>query len=100
MFGGTADLTCAALLRLLLLLLLLSTVQRNKCMHRDFQNIGVNGARTTSMRPQQNGKGIIYGMSRDQEKVQQASLHSSVAFATQCAQPAAAASLYRTTLRW
>lgn len=97
MSGGTADLTCAALLRLLLLLLL-STVQRNKCMHRDFQNIGVNGARTTSMRPQQNGKGIIYGMSRDQEKVQQASLHSS--FASQCAQPAAAASLYRTTLRW
>ena len=25
--------------------------ERNLCNHRDFQNIGVNGARTTSMQP-------------------------------------------------
>ena len=39
---------------------------RNRCNMRDFQNIGVNGARVTSMAPQ-NGSGIINGMSRNQE---------------------------------
>lgn len=36
--------------------------QRNLCNHRDYQNIGVNGARSGSMAP----PGIIYSMARNQ----------------------------------
>lgn len=35
--------------------------QRNRCMHRDFQNVGVNGARTTSSMQ------LVDGAQRDQE---------------------------------
>lgn len=34
---------------------------RNRCAHRDFQNIGVNGCRTTSMKP----PGVITGLQSD-----------------------------------
>jgi len=40
----------------------LQMLQRNRCMFRDFQNIGVNGARTGAMAP----PGIITSMSRNQ----------------------------------
>jgi len=36
---------------------------RNRCAHRDFQNVGVNGARTGSMAPP---KGIVNDLARDQ----------------------------------
>jgi acyloxyacyl hydrolase len=35
--------------------------ERNLCNHRDFQNIGVNGARTTSMQP----PGVINAFQRN-----------------------------------
>lgn len=38
----------------------------NRCAHRDFANIGVNGARTGAMAPN-NGSGIIEGLRRDQD---------------------------------
>jgi acyloxyacyl hydrolase len=37
--------------------------ERNLCMHRDFQNIGVNGARTGSMAPP---NGVVNSFSRNQ----------------------------------
>ncbi len=37
---------------------------RNLCMHRDFQNIGVNGARVGSM-AESNSSGIITALARD-----------------------------------
>eukprot|EP00003_Mantamonas_plastica_P021532 TRINITY_DN349_c0_g1_i8.p1 TRINITY_DN349_c0_g1~~TRINITY_DN349_c0_g1_i8.p1 ORF type:complete len:485 (+),score=158.52 TRINITY_DN349_c0_g1_i8:34-1455(+) len=37
-------------------------VQRNRCNHRDFQNIGVNGCRSGSMSP----PGVINSLARDQ----------------------------------
>lgn len=40
-------------------------VERNKCIHRDYQNLGVNGARTGSMAPADNG--IVTSFSRDQQ---------------------------------
>ena len=37
----------------------------NQCMHRDFQNLGVNGARTDSMAPGSHGEfGIVDGLAR------------------------------------
>ena len=41
--------------------------QRNKCNHRDFQNLGVNGARVGAIAPKEDGSGIVIGMSRDKE---------------------------------
>jgi hypothetical protein len=38
--------------------------QHNKCNHRDYQNIGVNGARTSSMAPN-NGSGVIEALQRN-----------------------------------
>eukprot|EP01094_Clydonella_sp_ATCC50884_P007385 TRINITY_DN1655_c0_g1_i1.p1 TRINITY_DN1655_c0_g1~~TRINITY_DN1655_c0_g1_i1.p1 ORF type:complete len:545 (-),score=164.11 TRINITY_DN1655_c0_g1_i1:102-1736(-) len=39
----------------------LQMLERNRCMFRDYQNIGVNGARTSSMKP----PGIINSLARD-----------------------------------
>eukprot|EP01100_Stratorugosa_tubuloviscum_P002210 TRINITY_DN1504_c0_g3_i1.p1 TRINITY_DN1504_c0_g3~~TRINITY_DN1504_c0_g3_i1.p1 ORF type:complete len:593 (-),score=260.92 TRINITY_DN1504_c0_g3_i1:118-1896(-) len=36
--------------------------ERNRCMHRDYQNIGVNGARTSSM-----ASNIMFSFARDQQ---------------------------------
>jgi acyloxyacyl hydrolase len=36
-------------------------LQRNRCVHRDYQNIGVNGARTGAMKEK-----IVYTLSRNQ----------------------------------
>lgn len=41
--------------------------EHNLCIHRDFANIGVNGARTGSMMPDGKGGGIISSFRRDQE---------------------------------
>ena len=40
--------------------------ERNRCVHRDYQNIGVNGARSGSMMPSDKGDGIITTMQRSQ----------------------------------
>lgn len=41
------------------------TLGRNRCTHRDFQNCGVNGARTSSM-----ASNIMYSLARDQQNDQ------------------------------
>jgi len=40
----------------------LKAVENNRCLHRDYQNIGVNGARTSSM-----ADNVMFSLARDQE---------------------------------